>query len=393
MSWQKYYSWLIIVKTIKSVANSSCVRYNKFKISYGRNSIMSLVPAICTQCGAEIEVDDTHEAGICKYCGTAFITEKAINNYTTNITNHIVNNNNFAGANVTIGNDSNIEGLLTLAKIELQAKHYRSDNLFKYLDEIVAKSYDGLEKIRNLFREMEIYEMAELAIESGEHMNKGFEIAGLLTRYDSENILGWLLKWRGSSLKFYEDGENVIRFADERDKETYQKEVYTYFVEHGPHCNAYKEYLGAIPSDYIKKNRYIQDLLIQHANMLWDIDEQTRNERIKFIRNLLPDDRLNDFKIVRPQSTSGGGCYIATCVYGSYDCPQVWTLRRFRDYILGETWYGRLFIKCYYAISPSLVKLFGETKWFRNFWKSRLDKMVSELNCRGVKDTYYQDKY
>ena len=26
------------------------------------------------------------------------------------------------------------------------------------------------------------------------------------------------------------------------------------------------------------------------------------------------------------------GCYIATCVYGSYDCPQVLTLRRFRDY-------------------------------------------------------------
>ena len=40
---------------------------------------MALVPAICTQCGAQIEVDDTHEAGICKFCGTAFITEKAIN--------------------------------------------------------------------------------------------------------------------------------------------------------------------------------------------------------------------------------------------------------------------------------------------------------------------------
>lgn len=26
------------------------------------------------------------------------------------------------------------------------------------------------------------------------------------------------------------------------------------------------------------------------------------------------------------------GCYVATCVYGSYDCPEVWTLRRFRDY-------------------------------------------------------------
>ena len=28
------------------------------------------------------------------------------------------------------------------------------------------------------------------------------------------------------------------------------------------------------------------------------------------------------------------GCYVATCVYGSYDCPQVWTLRRYRDDVL-----------------------------------------------------------
>lgn len=44
---------------------------------------MALVPAICTQCGAQIEVDNTHEAGICKFCGTPFITEKAINQYST----------------------------------------------------------------------------------------------------------------------------------------------------------------------------------------------------------------------------------------------------------------------------------------------------------------------
>lgn len=35
------------------------------------------------------------------------------------------------------------------------------------------------------------------------------------------------------------------------------------------------------------------------------------------------------------------GCYVATCVYGSYDCPQVWTLRRFRDNTLAETMLGR----------------------------------------------------
>ena len=54
------------------------------------------------------------------------------------------------------------------------------------------------------------------------------------------------------------------------------------------------------------------------------------------------------------------GCYIATCVYGSYDCPEVWALRRFRDETLENNRAGRLFISLYYAISPTLVKLFGK---------------------------------
>ena len=90
-------------------------------------------------------------------------------------------------------------------------------------------------------------------------------------------------------------------------------------------------------------------------------------------------------------SNSSGGCYVATCVYGSYDCPQVWTLRRFRDYILAKTWYGRLFIALYYAISPHIVKAFGKTKWFNNLWKPVLDKMVDHFHRKGIADSYYYD--
>lgn len=86
------------------------------------------------------------------------------------------------------------------------------------------------------------------------------------------------------------------------------------------------------------------------------------------------------------------GCYIATSVYGSYDCPQVWTLRRYRDNTLASTWYGRIFIKCYYKISPILVKWFGKTKWFQKFWRNKLDKMVKKLNDAGVENTQYNDK-
>ena len=41
-------------------------------------------PAKCTQCGDSIIVDETKEAGICPSCGTAFVTEKVINNYVNN---------------------------------------------------------------------------------------------------------------------------------------------------------------------------------------------------------------------------------------------------------------------------------------------------------------------
>lgn len=87
-----------------------------------------------------------------------------------------------------------------------------------------------------------------------------------------------------------------------------------------------------------------------------------------------------------------GGCYVATCVYGSYDCPEVWTLRRFRDFELSGTWYGRLFVKTYYAISPTLVKWFGNTNWFKKMWKGTLDSMVARLQEQGFEDTKYEDR-
>ncbi len=95
----------------------------------------------------------------------------------------------------------------------------------------------------------------------------------------------------------------------------------------------------------------------------------------------------------RPSAESDvGGCYVATAVYGSYDCPEVWTLRRYRDYTLAETWYGRTFIRTYYAFSPTLVKCFGRTKWFKKMWKGKLDRMVANLKADGVEDTPYEDR-
>lgn len=101
---------------------------------------------------------------------------------------------------------------------------------------------------------------------------------------------------------------------------------------------------------------------------------------------------LDELIAKNSEEVNTGGCYVATAVYGSYDCPQVWTLRRYRDCTLAETWHGRAFIRTYYAISPTLVKWFGHTEWFKKMWKGKLDRMVENLKAEGVEDTPYEDR-
>ena len=97
----------------------------------------------------------------------------------------------------------------------------------------------------------------------------------------------------------------------------------------------------------------------------------------------------------RRSSTSGSssdGCYIATAVYGSYDCPEVWTLRRFRDEVLRASVLGRLFIRSYYAVSPGLVRHLGSKPLFQKPVKMALDSFVSILKKAGFRDTPYHGR-
>ena len=86
------------------------------------------------------------------------------------------------------------------------------------------------------------------------------------------------------------------------------------------------------------------------------------------------------------------GCYIATCIYGSYDCPQVWTLRRYRDTTLADTWYGRVFIRAYYKTSPSIVKWLGNKDRFKSFCYRALNRTIERLNNRGFSSLPYEDR-
>lgn len=70
---------------------------------------MPLVAAQCTNCGAALQVDNSKDAAVCRYCGSAFIVEKAIHNYEINNSYQIEN------ANIVINDDKSFAKRLAAA--------------------------------------------------------------------------------------------------------------------------------------------------------------------------------------------------------------------------------------------------------------------------------------
>ena len=78
-----------------------------------------LVPAKCTSCGGKLDVDPSQQAAVCPYCGSAFVVEKAINNY------NITMNGNINVGSATI----NVQGLNS-ANLIARAKDFEAQNDF-----------------------------------------------------------------------------------------------------------------------------------------------------------------------------------------------------------------------------------------------------------------------
>ncbi len=74
------------------------------------------------------------------------------------------------------------------------------------------------------------------------------------------------------------------------------------------------------------------------------------------------------------------GCYIATAVYGSYDAPEVRILRKYRDEVLQNSFWGRVFIKTYYKLSPPIANQLKNARRLNGVVRKVLDIWVTDLN-------------
>lgn len=139
--------------------------------------------------------------------------------------------------------------------------------------------------------------------------------------------------------------------------------------------------IALIEMDFNIKKRYnenkssLNSLLNQVTAMKLNIDKIKSTAR-----KPTPNYTSSNSKSSSSNSNSSGGCYIATMAYGDYDHPQVLELRKFRDDVLAQSFFGRMFIKIYYATSPHLVKILKGHEKINKYIRNRLDKFIDKLN-------------
>lgn len=132
-----------------------------------------------------------------------------------------------------------------------------------------------------------------------------------------------------------------------------------------------------------------QEDLRMRGNMRANVHQAQQILRGDAPRSEWPTSLASDPPQRASKSTSdGGGCYIATAVYGSYSAPPVRTLRRFRDETLVASLAGRAAIRSYYWASP------GAARHFRQGTKANLvARNVLDLVVRRLDNAHAADEY
>jgi DNA-directed RNA polymerase subunit RPC12/RpoP len=348
-------------------------------------------PAKCPNCSGEMQIPLNMEKVKCMYCGGDILVQEAVQKYHFEIS-----------GNVKLDRKAEIENYKKIGSREFEDGNFKDS--FEYYTRVLeidtedfdALMYRGLSRAwqstlinnelldanKGAKRALEIYQnngctkedlYLKIDLISSEIYKVIIAIFDLATRHYSENHYGvqtaeeyWI-----HLLLCVESLEGIIELhSEEMTKENifykenkihYLKELIIFYVEI---CNGKK---------YIDINSNVSLDAHINPNMRATITEKY-DLVVSEIRKHEP--TYNPKFIARTKS----GCYIATAIYGDYNAPEVMTLRSFRDTVLKKYYLGRLFIKVYYAVSPSLATRLQKTVYINRTVKKVLDGFVNKLN-------------
>lgn len=359
---------------------------------------MSIINVKCPNCGASIQLDSDREEGFCSYCGSKVKIKEAI-------------------SKVNIDKSGDLKNLLNLANAAIEANN--GQEALEYANKTLEVDSQNAEAwyikmqaqgLLAVFADLKCGEMVTAGLKAIEfdsseemklHVYSYFltacinDLQFLMTQLQDTKLIKDMYD-ANCQINPFNATENTLSADSVVDLCLAQEENVIGLKLSVPDSEITRnQELARITGEIAKQWVYYQNALNARFNVygtsLNDTAMAKYKQYLSRIKQGLPTEMqgvIGEEKLTNQKS----GCYVATSIYGSYDCPEVWTLRRFRDFTLAETWYGRAFIHLYYVMSPTLVKLFGQTAWFKKLWKKPLDSLVNQLQSKGVKSTPYKDR-
>ena len=81
----------------------------------------------------------------------------------------------------------------------------------------------------------------------------------------------------------------------------------------------------------------------------------------------------------KPAPAAKSGCFVATVAFGDVDSHQVVTLRSFRDEVLLHSRIGRLVVRIYYCVSPTIAARIERSPRRRAVTRAPLERIIRLL--------------
>lgn len=341
---------------------------------------------ICEMCGSN---DIVKQEGlyVCQSCGTKYSVEEA--------RKMMAGETVEVEGTVKIDTTSELDNLYEIARRAKRTNN--NENALKYYDQILVKDANSWEaQFYVVYYRAMVSKIAEISISAGNIRDSIVSILELVKNHADEDkheeiVLEIYEKCSSISNQLFSAAENWYNGIDNKIKNQFKQEyvnhVYpTAFIMYNLGDGLIDIFGGQFTG--IATRSWIQGINIHKSYIKFLSDKKGNKAKIENyvekIQKYQPD--------FQPPKINVGACYVATSLYGSYDCPEVWTLRRFRDDTLEHSFFGRIFIKTYYMTSPTLVKYLGDKKIFNFVFKPMLDKFVKKLNDKGVESTFYIDE-
>jgi DNA-directed RNA polymerase subunit RPC12/RpoP len=345
---------------------------------------MKLVPSKCPNCGADVQLDDSKDKMFCSYCGCQILVQDEI-------------------SKIKIVNNPTKENYIKLAQRSLKDKQY--DEAYNYYNKTLELDPDNWEAVYNkglcaawkstlancrIEELMKSYTNA-LSIITQNHVS--LDITQLVFKF-AVDIFEVTMAFATLNAKHYKEFWELKDSANEYWVHLLRCSQYlehAYLIITDGMCDQSQDIKDAkveicksvieFDCDICKSRKYKSGYSNGHPTYatIW-INDTTRslvvsnyNRAVQAIKKL---DNSYTPPIIKNKKP---GCYIATAVYGSYDAPEVITLRRFRDEVLQKSICGRLFVNIYYCISPCLAEKLKGTKHLNYIVKCLLNKWVVNL--------------